>query len=381
MLTILAAAALLQISVPDAAPAAAPADYSDEANWLCLPGRQGDACDADLSATIVQEDGTLTVESGRPAPEPAVDCFYVYPTISSDLTPNSDLEPGENERRVAAAQFARFGEVCRTYAPVYRQVTLAALRAMMTGQDMGADYALAYGDVAAAFTHYMAEENNGRPFVLIGHSQGTGMLVELVRNEIDGTPLQDQMLSAMLIGLNVEVPAGEAVGGSFQSVPLCESAEQTGCAISWVSFRETSPPPATSRFGRVETDGMEAACVDPAALLGQDSLDAYLRNGGSILSEEEPDPWIADGEVIETPYVKVPGLLTGTCTRDQNSQYLAVGINAGDGPRVDDIKGDVIFGGQVLADWGLHLIDINLAQGDLIELIRRQHESWVAQQE
>lgn len=380
MLTSLAAAAMLQISVPDAAPAAAPADYSDEANWLCLPGRN-DACDADLSTTTVLEDGTMieTVSDHRVAPE--VDCFYVYPTISSDLTPNSDLEAGDNERRVAAAQFARFGEACRTYAPVYRQVTLAALRAMMIGQDMGADYALAYGDVAAAFAHYMAEDNNGRPFVLIGHSQGTGMLVELVKNEIDGTDLQDRMLSAMLIGLNVEVPVDDVVGGSFHSVPLCESADQTGCAISYVSFRETSPPPATSRFGRVETEGMEAACVNPAALLGNDSLDAYLRNGGSILSEEKPDPWVADGDAVKTPYVKVPGLLTGTCTRGDNNHYLAIEINAGDGPRVDDIKGDVVYAGQVLADWGLHLIDINLAQGDLIELIRRQHEGWMAQQE
>src|ERR1700750_687396 len=95
--------------------AAAPADYSAAANWLCLPGHAG-ACDAPLDATVVQADGSMTVEKFKPMQDPKVDCFYVYPTVSLEQTGNASLRAGPEETRVVAQQFARFGAVCRTFA-------------------------------------------------------------------------------------------------------------------------------------------------------------------------------------------------------------------------------------------------------------------------
>ncbi len=40
-----------------------PNDYSDDTSWLCRPGRKGDACDVDLTTTVVAADGTLTRET------------------------------------------------------------------------------------------------------------------------------------------------------------------------------------------------------------------------------------------------------------------------------------------------------------------------------
>ena len=58
-------------------------DYSDGRAWLCRPGRT-DACTIDQNTTIVAADGTLTREEFKAEPNPPIDCFYVYPTVSSD---------------------------------------------------------------------------------------------------------------------------------------------------------------------------------------------------------------------------------------------------------------------------------------------------------
>ena len=112
---------------------AAPNNYADPATWLCRPERLG-ACGVDLTTTVVAADGKMTREAYRAASNPKIDCFYVYPTVSHDLTPNSDMTAGPEELGVVQAQFARFGAKCRLFAPLYRQVTLTALRAGMTGQ-------------------------------------------------------------------------------------------------------------------------------------------------------------------------------------------------------------------------------------------------------
>lgn len=171
---------------PSAAPAHAP-DYAQPDTWLCLPGR-ADACSAPQDATIVAATGRQSVEAFKPASAPQFDCFYVYPTVSLDPTPNADLKPGLEEKAVAAFQAARFAKHCRVFAPLYRQITLAGLRRLGTTTAATADRALAYGDVKAAWAHYLATENKGRGVVLIGHSQGSGMLKQLIAEEIDGKP-------------------------------------------------------------------------------------------------------------------------------------------------------------------------------------------------
>jgi hypothetical protein len=109
-----------------AAPAAA--NYADTSVWLCRPGRQ-DACTASQDATIVAVDGSLTRETFHSAKNPPIDCFYVYPTVSNEPGGNSDLTITGAEKLVVDAQFARFASKCRLFAPMYRQVTLTALRA------------------------------------------------------------------------------------------------------------------------------------------------------------------------------------------------------------------------------------------------------------
>jgi hypothetical protein len=100
-----------------------PNDYKDDTSWLCRPGRTGDACDADLTTTVVAADGTLTKEAWAADPKAPIDCFYIYPTVSTDATPNSDMSQDPAEKNVVLQQFARFASKCRAFAPMYRQIT------------------------------------------------------------------------------------------------------------------------------------------------------------------------------------------------------------------------------------------------------------------
>ena len=78
-----------------------------------------------------------------------------------------------------------------------------------------------------------------------------------------------------------------------------------------------------------------------------------------------------------TPFVATPGLLTGKCVSRDGFNYLSVAVNADPAdPRTDTINGDVQAGDVILKDWGLHLIDMNLAQGDLVDLTARQYRAW-----
>ena len=346
-------------------------DYSKSDTWLCRPGAQ-DACAVDLSTTIVAADGKLTREAFTSNANPAIDCFYVYPTVSLDQGGNSDMTPGPEERNVIRAQFARFQSVCRAFAPLYRQFTLTALRAGTAGKPIAADRALGYNDVLDAWNHYLKNDNRGRGVVLIGHSQGSGVLAQLIRNEIDGKPIQSRIVSALLLGSNVAVPKGKDVGGAFKHLPLCRRGDQTGCVVTYVSFRSTIPPPEGTRFGRVQDEGMEAGCTNPAQLAGgTDSLRAYLSTG--------THKWTNPAASIETPFVSVPGLLTARCLSNEKGSYLEITVHGNPADaRADDIPGDVMAAGKPNPSWGLHLIDVHEAIGDLVAIVGRQAKAYSA---
>lgn len=376
----LALALMAPAATASASPAPAP-DYRQDAAWLCRPGRT-DACADNQDVTSVATDGRIEVERFKQADEPAYDCFYVYPTVSNDPTPNSDMEIGPEERRVAYAQVSRFTGQCRVFAPMYRQVTLTALRSAMQGQALAADRAMPLEDVTAAWQDYLARDNQGRGVVLIGHSQGSGVLKALIAKSIEGQPVQNQIISAMLIGTNVSVPKDAVVGGDLKQMPICTSASQSGCVVSYVTFRKDAPPPANSRFGKSSGEGLRVACTNPADLTGQRAVsDAIFTSGGPGDSAQPMTAW-GEGVTVATPFVRTPGLIATECVSQDGFDYLAVTVNGDPADaRTDTITGDVVAGGSVLKDWGLHLIDMPVAMGDLLRLADSQADAWRRQQE
>lgn len=372
MLACSASGAMADAGATDTGGAAQPSIYADTSRWLCLPGRE-DICHADMTTTVVNADGSTLIEAFTPPGDTPIDCFYIYPTLSLDKSGNADWEPGPEEARVLEQQLVRFADVCRVYAPAYRQITLEGT--FGRHGPIVPLYRTAIADVRAAWSYYLDNYNEGRGVILIGHSQGSRMLTDLIANTIEGSPAEGQIVSAYLNGTSVLVPEGEVVGGSFKSMPLCESATQTGCIVAYRSFRDTVGP--VNAYAATSEAGMELACVNPAALHGGPApLHSYLSNG-SIMGGPVPS-FFSDGRNVETPFASVPGLLEGECLSNDKGQYLTIRINADpDDPRTDDITGDIYTRGEINPAMGLHLIDVNLVMGNLLDLARSQTQAYL----
>ena len=369
----------------DTMPPLGPApDYADPATWICAPAN--DTCTDGITPVAVAGDGTLApADAGGAyvAADPPIDCFYVYPTISRDPGINSDLAPHDEETWVTRNQAAPLSTGCRVFAPGYRQVTLAGLAQLAGGGESDpAAREVAYADVLAAWNHYLEHDNEGRGVILVGHSQGAGLLTRLIAEEIDAdVDASNLLVAAYLAGTSLQVPLDSDVGGDFQNVPLCRANDQIGCAVAWASFRATSPAPADSLFG-VGGDGTEAACTNPAALAGGPAeLRSYFPSNHdlTILSAPAPGtPWVDPaaldaGTYDQYDWVELPGLLRGECVSEGGFNYLAVTVNGDpDDPRADDIPGNIT------PQWGLHLADMNVVMGDLQALVASQGAAWLA---
>ena len=362
-------AALLAAAQAGAAPAAP--DYSKPANWLCLPGRT-DLCATPLKTTALNPNGYGSTGLSTVAQDPAVDCFYVYPTVSRDQGVNSDLVPGGGEEKAAVeVQFARFAGACRTYAPVYRSMTVGLIAAVAAGADFKGPFATAYGDVRAAWREYLARYNKGRPFVLVGHSQGSWMLQTLIASEIEGKPIARQMKLAIIPGFNVLVPQGKLVGGTFKSTPICSRPGQTGCVLSWTSYRENNAPPPGAVFGYADQPGMTVACTNPAkpGATGWVPLDSYWYARSAQPVPGGPISWSTEGPP-PSPFLRTEGLVSGRCINEGPRGYLSIRTNADPtDKRTDRIGGEVGVLGFFIPGWGMHLADLSAPQGDLIRQV------------
>lgn len=358
-----------------AASLAAPSGSPDAAGtvWLCQPGAADDPCQYPLTTTALQANGTTAVSNLTDAATPSADCFFVYPTASTEPGLNSDLVIGPEEIGVAIAEAAPFSQVCRVWAPMYRQETEAALigpggTINNTKRNQTAEN-IAYASVLSAWKDYLANDNDGRPVVFIGHSQGAAMLIRLLSRQIDPDPtLRARMLSAIILGGNVQVPKGKNVGGSFQHIPACRAATETGCVIAYSSFDHT--PPANSLFGRpgqgvsLQSDqtakaGMQVVCTNPAAL------------GGGTGTLQDRFPVITKkvlGIRLTTPWVTYPGLYTGQCRSQGGATWLQVRAKAGDPrPTVSDQQGPI---------WGLHADDVALSVGNLVHDVATEEAAF-----
>lgn len=352
--------------------------------WLCHPDQEPEAnvCLQDLDATFVTADGTATVVPHMPASNPPIDCFYVYPTASFDTGGNSDLEANEEEIFIALNQIARFNSVCRVFAPIHRQITLSVL----FNDTYVGDRELAYGDVADAFKHYIANENDGRGVILIGHSQGSGHLTRLIQEEVEpNAALASRLVAAYLLGTTIAVPEGKDVGGTFQSTPLCRSADQIGCLVTYSSWRDREPPDSDALFADTGEESTVAGCVNPAAIAGgKATLKPYfpgvIRGVFTVALGQGSSPYVDPDaqDPIATPYYSMPDFIQSECVDRNGYQYLEVSV-LGDpeDPRADDFNGDF----RNALGWGLHLVDVSIALGNLLERAESQSAAWLAAQD
>lgn len=340
--------------------------------WLCRPGLVGDPCAGDLSTTVIAASGSRRVVRRAAAANPPIDCFYVYPTVSTEPTGNANLAVQSAETAVAVAQAAQFSTVCRVYAPMYRQVTLRGLLGAATTK---ADPALALQDVVAAWRDYLANDNNGRGVVLIGHSQGAFVLTSLIAQAIDpNVAVRARLVSAILLGGNVTVPDGRGVGGAFAHVPACSADRQVGCVIAYSSFAAGSPPPQNSLFGRTTAAGMQVLCTNPAALGGGSGpLAAEMPLDTTGLTQLAGSKLAAFFPGVSTPWVEMTGGFTAGCEHTGGASWLQVSASS---PAARAVLSAVAH--QLPGTWGTHLVDVNIALGNLVHDVASQAAAWTA---
>jgi len=343
-----------------AAPAAV--DYAQPSSWLCRPDRQ-DACTTDLDAVAITAQGERTPRPFKAASDPGIDCFYVYPTVSGEASTYADMTAGPAEIHAAQTQAARFSAHCRVFAPLYRQLTLAGLRAWMQGAEK-ASLDGPYADVRDAWRAYLAQDNHGRGVILIGHSQGSILLTRLIAEEVDGKPAQKLLVAAYLAGdLGFSVPEGKDMGGTFKSVPLCGSAGQFGCALVWSAYQDGDAS-SPRFFGVNPGPGLAAACTNPAALVGgRAPLEGFILK-----------PAFAPAD--DPPWVEMAGQLTGACVAD--AQGVVLRVRTVPGP-LAPLAQQLLDRSQLIGGWGLHILDVSLVQGNLLDLAQSQGKAWAAQ--
>jgi hypothetical protein len=110
-------------------------------------------------------------------------------------------------------------------------------------------------------------------------------------------------------------------------------------------------------------------------------LYAYLPGQGSLIASGAPlkHQWVAEGGLMETPFVSVPGLLNAKCATNENGTYLELTVQGDpNDPRADDIPGDLGAMGRVQANWGMHLVDVNIAMGNLVDIVGKQGKAYLA---
>jgi Protein of unknown function (DUF3089) len=246
-------------SFTEAPPPAAP-DYAVASSWAALPDRQDDA-------DVLPGGDVQDRQSTAP-----VDVFFVHPTTffgtGSWNQPLDDSATNQlTDTFVMRGQASVFNSCCKIYAPRYRQATIYSFMDK-SGSGTSA-LQLAYDDVQRAFDYFIKHYNQGRPFILAAHSQGSLHLRTLLEKRITGTPLRERLVAAYPIGFGID---RDELAKAVPDVPVCESAEQTGCVVTWNAIG-----PRVRKWA----DSSKSICVNPLTWrIDGAPADATLNIGG-----------------------------------------------------------------------------------------------------
>lgn len=254
-------------------------DYSRPENWAALPTRF-DVADLTPSPSLKDMQDTALV-----------DVFFLHPTTLTESRKewevwNGDLTDEKLNKKTDNSpikyQASAFNGAGRIYAPRYRQ---AHLYSFFTKDKATAAQALdtAYTDVVAAFRYYIKHWNQGRPFIIASHSQGSRHAMLLLKQEIENTPLKKQLVAAYLAGWPVPQ-------NYFATIPPCESPDQTGCFCSWRTYER--------KYGLKNAAQPDITCTNP--ILWKTGTNCYapksLNKGAVVYDFEKVLPQICDAE-------------------------------------------------------------------------------------
>ncbi|MDO8366316.1 MAG: DUF3089 domain-containing protein [Saprospiraceae bacterium] len=298
-------------------------DYSSLNNWAAHPDKTDPA---DLTPSPDFPD----LQKDAP-----VDVIFLYPTSYTGGLRHSSHQRDWNasvsdaktnlktDNGTIQYQASLFNGAGRVFAPRYRQ---AHLHAFFTEKDSAsARHALdlAYTDTKAAFEHYLKYWNNGRPFIIAGHSQGARHAMYLIRDLIEGKSVETQLVAAYIVGWPVKTDF-------YKTFKACETPQQTDCFCSWRTWER--------KYGLRHAFEQDIVCTNP--LIWTTTENAYaaksLNKGGVITPFEKIFPEVTDAEVYHGILLARKPKFKGSILfqrknyhiGDLNLYYINVRINA-----------------------------------------------------
>ena len=278
-----------KVSFDEEKHAAAP-DYALKENWSALPFNKD-------VADVLPKGEKWVSDSLK-----EVDVFYVHPTVyGKGPLWNASLDMKKINRRVdkypVRLQASVFNASCRVYAPRYRQAVVSVFYDESADGDRALN--LAYQDVKRAFEYFLEHQNNGRPFIIAGHSQGTHHTRRLLREMIDTTDLKDRMVAAYIIGFTL-------VDTLYENLNICESADETGCYVTWMSYKKDFVPDGvwhmktqsinpltwTTDTGNVIVEDYSSTVVFNPKRIRTRKMEVQIADiGGKVLWVDTKAPW------------------------------------------------------------------------------------------
>ncbi len=284
-------------------------DYGNIANWAAHPWKN------DLSDSVPKPLRTSH------AADSTVDIFFLHPTsyLNKEMpygwnAPVSAAEVNDvTDKGSMLYQASVFNGGGRVFAPRYRQAHISAYYPSSTDTILAQKaFEVAYADVKAAFEYYMQHYNQGRPFIIASHSQGTTHAIHIIQELVDTTALLKRMVAAYLVGIVVPENA-------FSKISACINPAQTGCVCSWRTFKKGYEPAYVSQ------ENFRAIVTNPLTWNDTDTIASYKDNKGAIL-------WKFDKVMPRTAEAIIHGnvLWTGKPRFFGNLLYTTKNYHAGD---------------------------------------------------
>jgi hypothetical protein len=238
-------------------------NYSDLQLWAAHPHKK------DPSDSVPQPFRNVWQDS-------AVDVFFIHPTTFTDPERTDELNANltddslniKTDYTSILYQASVFNGDCRVFAPRYRQAHIGMYKYQDTAKAWQA-FDTAYSDIRAAFTYYL-ENYKGRPIIIASHSQGTQHAKRLLKEFFDGQTLGNRLVAAYLLGIPVD-------RNEFKNIPVCSDSFQTGCFVSWRTYRKDFEGP---EYLAAETP---KAVVNPLNWKADTSYAPKPLNKGAIL--------------------------------------------------------------------------------------------------
>lgn len=168
-----------------------------------------------------------------------VDTFFIYPTEYLGLNegdPNYATLDNEEMLQgllgIYLTQASIFEDSTNLFMPYYRQASLRYAGEIWknTGNIDAAISGIPYGDITAALDYYFENYNNGRPFILASHSQGSGIAKLVLKKYFkEHSDRYKRMIAAYVIGYAVTQDELDA----YPHLKFATGEKDTGVIISW----------------------------------------------------------------------------------------------------------------------------------------------------